>query len=197
MTRPATAEIYLPFQQNSWGWGNFFVRTTNDPAGLTRGFTETIRNADRAIPITNVRPLSQAIANTVAQPRFYALLFVLFGVTGLLLTLTGIYGVISYTVAQQTQEIGIRMALGAQARDVLRLVIGHGLVLTALGIGLGLMGAFGLTRLLQTLLFGVSPTDPLTFSAVAAVLALIALVACWIPARRAAKVDPMVALRCE
>src|SRR5262249_31443823 len=152
--------------QNSWGWGNFFVRTTNDPAALTKSFTEAIRVGDTTVPVAKVQPLAQAISDTVAQTRFYTLLFALFGATGLLLTLTGIYGVISYTVAQQTQEIGIRMALGAQARDVLKLVIGQGLVLTLIGIGLGLLGALGVTRLMQTLLFGVSATDVVTFAAV-------------------------------
>jgi len=197
LTRPANPELYLPYQQNSWSWGNFFVRTTNDPAALTRSFTEAIRSGDKTVPVTNVQPLTQAISDTVAQSRFYTLLFALFGATGLLLTLTGIYGVISYTVSQQTQEIGIRMALGARARDVLKLVIGQGMVLTLIGAGLGLLGALGLTRLMQTLLFGVSATDPLVFAGVAALLALVALVACYVPARRAAKVDPMVALRCE
>src|SRR5262249_34062394 len=105
LTKAATPELYLSFQQNSWNWGNFFVRTTNDPTALTRSFTEVIRSGDKTVPVTNVQPLTQAISDTVAQTRFYTLLFALFGVTGLLLTLTGIYGVISYAVSQQTQEI--------------------------------------------------------------------------------------------
>lgn len=197
LTKAATPELYLPFQQNSWGWGNFFVRTSTDPAALTRSFTEAIRSGDKTVPVTNVQPLTQAISDTVAQTRFYALLFALFGVTGLLLTVTGIYGVISYTVAQQTQEIGIRMALGARGRDVLKLVVGQGLVLTLIGIALGLLGALGVTRLMQTLLFNVSATDPETFAGVAAALVLVAFAACYVPARRAAKVDPMIALRYE
>jgi len=197
LTRPAAPELYLPYQQSSWNWGNFFVRTTNDPATLTRGFTEAIRSGDKTVPVTNVQPLTQAISDTVAQARFYTLMFALFGATGLLLTLTGIYGVISYTVSQQTQEIGVRMALGAQARDVLKLVIGQGLVLTLIGAGLGLLGALGLTQLMQALLFSVSATDPLVFAAVSASLIAVALAACYIPARRATKVDPMIALRNE
>ncbi|HEY7181512.1 MAG TPA: ABC transporter permease, partial [Blastocatellia bacterium] len=194
LTRPAAPELYLPYQQNSWNWGNFFVRTTNDPATLTRGFTEAVRSGDKTVPVTNVQPLTQAISDTVAQARFYTLLFALFGATGLLLTLTGIYGVISYTVSQQTQEIGVRMALGAQARDVLKLVIGKGLALTLIGVGLGLLGALGLTQLMQALLFSVSATDPLVFAVVSAALIIVALAACYVPARRATKVDPMVAL---
>lgn len=197
LTKAATPEIYLPYQQNSWNWGNFFVRTINDPAGLTRSFTEAIREGDRTVPVTNVQPLTQAISDTVAQARFYTLLFTLFGVTGLLLTMTGIYGVISYTVSQQTKEIGVRMALGAQARDVLKLVIGQGMILTLIGIGVGLCGAVLLTRLMQTLLFGINATDPMTFTGVAFVLTLVAFVACYVPARRATKVDPMIALRYE
>jgi putative ABC transport system permease protein len=197
LTKPATPELYLPYQQNSWNWGNFFVRTTNDPAVLTRSFTEAIRAGDKSVPVTNVQPLTQAIADTVAQTRFYTLLFALFGITGLLLTLTGIYGVISYTVAQQTQEIGIRMALGAQSKDVLKLFLAHGMLLTGAGILLGVAGAGALTRLMANLLFGVGATDPLTFTLIALALAFVALIACYVPARRATKVDPMVALRYE
>ena len=197
LIRSATPELYLPHQQNSWPWGSFLVRTTNDPATLTRSFTDTIRATDKTVPITRIRPLTEAISDTISQPRFYALLFGLFGATGLLLTLTGIYSVISYTVSNHTREIGIRMALGAQGRDVLKLIVGKGLVLTSIGIGIGLLGAFGITRVMQTLLFGVSATDWVTFTAVAMLLALVGLLATAIPARRATKVDPLVALRYE
>ena len=197
LIRAATPELYLPHQQNTWTWGNFLVRTTNDPAALTRSFTDAIRSTDKSLPVTRVRPLTEAISDTISQPRFYALLFGLFGATGLLLTLTGIYSVISYTVSHNTREIGIRMALGAQGRDVLRLIVGKGLILTLIGIGLGLLGAFGITRVMQTLLFGISATDWVTFTAVATLLSFVGLLATVIPARRATKVDPLVALRYE
>jgi putative ABC transport system permease protein len=197
LTRSATPELYLPHQQNSWPWGNFLVRTTNDPSVLTRSFEDTIRSTDKTIPVTRVRPLTAAISDTISQPRFYALLFGLFGATGLLLTMTGIYSVISYTVSHHTREIGIRMALGAQGRDVLKLIVGKGMLLTVIGIVLGLLGAFGITRVMQALLFDVSATDWVTFTAVAMLLAFVGLLAAAIPARRATKVDPLVALRYE
>jgi putative ABC transport system permease protein len=197
LIKSATPELYLPHQQNSWPWGNFLVRTTNDPAALTRSFTDTIRSTDKTVPVTRIKPLTESISETISQPRFYALLFGLFGATGLLLTLTGIYSVISYTVSNHTREIGIRMALGAQGRDVLKLIVGKGLLLTLIGIGIGLLGALGITRVMQTVLFGISATDWLTFTAVAMLLALVGLLATVIPARRATKVDPLVALRYE
>lgn len=197
LTLEPRPEIYLPYQQNSWDWGSFIVRTTNEPQLLTRGFTEAVSAADRTVPVTKVQPLMQAISDTTAQPRFYTLLFALFGATGLLLTMSGIYGVMSFTVTQQAREIGIRVALGAQRGDLMHLVVGHGLALALIGIGLGLFVAFGMSGLLQTLLFGVDKSDPMTLVAVATLLMLVALVACWIPARRAMKVDPMVALRHE
>jgi putative ABC transport system permease protein len=197
LTKPATPELYLPYQQNSWGWGNFFVRATQDPSSLIKTFTQEIQSGDRTVPVTGVQPLAQAISNTAAETQFYTFLFALFGAIGLILTLTGIYSVISYTVSQRTQEIGIRMALGAQAADVLKLFVGHGMVLTAAGIAIGVVAAWALTRLMTTLLFGLSANDPLTFAVIASLLTLIALLACWIPARRATKVDPMVALRYE
>jgi len=141
--------------------------------------------------------LTQAISDTVAQARFYTFLFALFGATGLILTVTGIYSVISYTVSQRTQEVGIRMALGAQTRDVLRLIVGQGMATALIGVAIGLAGAFALTRLMTSLLFSVTATDPLTFVAISLMLTGVALGACFVPARRAAKVDPMVALRYE
>ena len=197
LTKAAGPEIYLPHQQNSWNWGNFLVRTTNDSAGLTRSFQEAIRSTDKTVPVTRVRPLKEAISDSISQPRFYALLFGLFGLTGLLLTVTGIYSVISYTVSHHTREIGIRMALGAKAGDVLRLIVGKGVTLTLIGVAIGLLGAFGITRVMQTLLFGVTPTDWVTFTGVAMLLTFVGVLAAAIPARRATKVDPLVALRYE
>jgi putative ABC transport system permease protein len=197
LTMPARPEIYLPFQQNSWTWGNFFIRTTNEPATLTASFTDEIRSVDKTVPITGVEPLEREISDTTAQTRFYTILFAVFGATGLILTLTGIFGVISYTVSQQTQEIGIRLSLGAQGSDVLRTFVGRGMALTAVGIVLGLAAATGLTRLMASLLFGIGPVDGLTFAAIVLLLSLVALLACWIPARRATRVDPIIALRYE
>jgi len=197
LTKSATPELYLPHHQNSWPWGNFLARTTNDPATLTSSFTETIRAMDKSVPVTRVRPLKEAISATLSQPRFYTLLFGLFGATGLLLTVVGIYSVISYTVSHHTREIGIRMALGAKGTDVLKLIFGKGLVLTLIGIGIGLVGAWGITRVMQSMLFGISTTDWVTFTAVAMFLTLVGLIATAIPARRAIRIDPLVALRYE
>jgi ABC-type antimicrobial peptide transport system permease subunit len=133
----------------------------------------------------------------VAQPKFNALLLGLFAGLALLLTAIGLYGVMAYSVIQRAQEIGIRIALGAQTGDVLKMVLRHGLKLTTLGLSIGLVAAYALTRFMQSLLFGVRATDPSTFAAIALLLTAVALAACWIPARRATKVDPMVALRHE
>lgn len=197
LIKPAGPELYFPYQQNSWHWGNFLVRTSVDPSSLAGSFREQIRAGDPLVALTRIRPLDQAIASTVNQPRFYAFLFGLFGVIGLLLTITGIYGVISYTVAQRTQEIGIRMALGAQTSNVMKLVVGEVLILALIGVALGSGAAFGLTRFMSTLLFGVTPTDPMTFVVLSVLSVTVALLACYLPARRATKVDPIVALRSE
>jgi len=141
--------------------------------------------------------MEQLVGRSVAPQRFNMSLLGLFAALGLVLATVGIYGVIAYGVSQRTHEIGLRMALGAQARDVMKMVVRQGMTLAMIGVAAGLIASYALTRLMKTLLFGVSATDPLTFIVIALSLGLIALLACWIPARRAAKVDPMIALRCE
>jgi putative ABC transport system permease protein len=197
LAKAATPEIYLPYQQNSWGWGNFLVRTTGQPSSLAGSFREQIRSGDKTVTITNVGALSDAISETVAQPRFYTFLFGLFGALGLLLTVTGVYGLISYTVAQRTQEIGIRMALGATPHKVVRMVLWEGITLAIVGTALGVAASFALSRAITSLLFEVKPTDFLSFVAASAVLLGAAVLASYVPARRATKVDPLVALRYE
>jgi putative ABC transport system permease protein len=197
LTLAANPEIYLPYQQNSWGWGNFLVRTSGDPENLAPAFREQIRSIDKSVTLTNVRPLPEAISETVAQPRFYTFLFALFGAIGLVLTVTGVYGLISYTVSQRTQEIGIRMALGATRQNVVRMVLRQGVVLAVAGVAVGLAISLGLARVIVSLLFEVKPTDWISFSAATFVLLGAAILASYIPARRATRVDPLVALRYE
>jgi len=197
LTRSANPEIYLPFQQNSWTWGNFFVRTTVAPSNLAEAFRNEIRAVDPTVTVTKIRPLTLAISDTVNEPRFYTFLFSLFGVIGLVLTMTGVYGLVSYSVAQRTQEIGIRMALGATGHAVLRMVVWQGVVLAVAGVTLGLLGSYALSKLIEALLFETKPTDLATFMVASLVLLVAAFLASYIPARRATKVDPLVALRYE
>jgi ABC-type antimicrobial peptide transport system permease subunit len=152
---------------------------------------------DKDLPLEDAATMEQITANATSDSRFISITLGVFALIALLLGATGIYGVISYSVAERTREIGVRMALGAQRPEVLRLILAHGMKLALIGVALGLIAAFGLTRLMKSLLFGVSATDPLTFATIAMSLVFVALLACWIPARRATKVDPMVALRWE
>ena len=156
-----------------------------------------VAEADPGVAISSMRPMNELLDRSVEQQRFAVLLMELFAGLALLLAAVGVYGVIAYTVTQRTREIGIRVALGARARDVLRLVVGQGLALALGGIALGLGGAFALSRLLSGMLFEVSAADPAVYATVSALLLLAAFLACYIPARRATKVDPMVALRYE
>jgi predicted permease len=174
-----------------------FVRTAINPSQLAAPIREIVAAIDRDQPITKIKTMRDVVGETVAPRKFNMLLFGLFAVIAILLVALGIYGVMAYSVAERTQEIGIRMALGAQRTDVLRLIIRNGLTLTLIGVALGLALALALTRLMTTLLFGIAPNDVLTFAAVSLFLILIALLACYIPARRATKVDPLVALRYE
>jgi len=171
------------------------VRTSAPPEALTAALRAQVYALDPDLPVYNLRPLEQVVANAAGQPRFHTLLLGLFSAAAALLAAIGIYGVMTYTVTQRTHEIGIRLALGAQARDVRALVAGQGLKLALTGVALGLAAAFALTRLMKSLLYAVSPTDPLTFGVIALLLLSVALLACWLPARRATKVDPMIALR--
>jgi putative ABC transport system permease protein len=173
------------------------VRTQSDPASLAGPVRDAIAEIDRAQPIYDMQTLDQLVAKSLDQRRFTLTLMLLFGVIALVLSAIGIYGVMAFAVTQRTQEIGIRMALGASALDVLKMVVGSGMFLAAIGVAVGLIGAFALTRLMASLLFGVSPTDLVTFGLVTGGLLMVALLACYIPARRATKVDPLVALRYE
>ena len=173
------------------------VRTQSDPAALAGSVRGAIAEIDPGQPIYDMQPLDQLVAKSLGQRRFTLTLMLLFGVIALVLSAVGIYGVMAFAVTQRTQEIGIRMALGARAVDVLRLIIGSGMSLAAIGVLVGLVGAFAITRLMTSLLFGVSPTDIVTFVLVSAGLLLVAFFACYLPARRAMKVDPLIALRYE
>ncbi len=197
LDRQPPMQIYLADAQYPASFMTLVVRTTSDPVGFASAVRNETRTLDKEQAVFGIATLEELIGASIALRRFLMLLLLSFAAISLALAAIGIYGVISYAVKQRTQEFGIRLALGAQASDVLRLVVGQGLRLVLSGVLIGLVAAFGLTRLLSTLLFDVSATDPLTFALIALLLTVIALLACWIPARRATKVDPMVALRCE
>ena len=189
------AAMYMPTYQT--GGTNLVIRTKGDPTNLAAAVRREVQAIDPDQPVAAVKTMDQWLETSVAEPRYRTALLGLFALLALVLASTGIYGVMSYSVTQRTHEIGVRMALGARRVDVLRLVVSQGMLLVILGVGLGLVGAFALTRVMATLLFGVTAKDPVTFVAVATLLTLVAFVACYIPARRATKVDPLVALRYE
>jgi putative ABC transport system permease protein len=174
-----------------------FVRTDGDPASLAAAARAAIHRYDANLPVSGVAPLSAVVADTVARPRFLTLLVAVFGAAALLLSALGVYGVISFSVARRTREIGVRIALGADRRDVWRLVLREGLALAGLGLVLGCLLAAALSRTLRTVLFETPPQDPATLAAVAATLLGAALLACAVPARRAAALDPQDALRTD
>jgi putative ABC transport system permease protein len=193
----ADATAYLPYSQNPNRTMSLVIRGTLDPTRLVSAVRSEVRALDPGLPVSNVKPVSQMIDERISPKRLMTYILAVFAVCALLLASVGIYGVMSYAVTQRTQEIGIRMALGARAADVLKLVVGNGMTLALIGVAIGLAGAFGLTRLLGNLLFQVRPTDRFTFAAVSISLLVVALFACYVPARRATKVDPLVALRDE
>lgn len=193
--------IYTPYAQSgqAWKrWSEIVVKTTGAPApAFAAQCKAMIWKTDPLIPVTDIRPMSQFLAVSLAEQRFNTLLLGIFAGLALLLAGVGLYGVLAFLVTQRTREIGIRVALGAQARDVMRLVLRQGLALSLAGILLGICLSLAGTRVLTGLLYGVSPNDPATFAALALLLVLVALLACIVPARRALKVDPIVALRYE
>jgi putative ABC transport system permease protein len=195
--QPVRIESWMPLAQMPSGSMDVVLRTTGAPLALSNAVREAVWSLDRDLPIPSIQTIEQILSERVAQRRLNMLLLGLFAMVALILAAVGIYGVMNYAVTQRTNEIGVRIALGAQSGDVIGLVLKQGMALTLVGVAIGLIATFAMTRLMTSLLFGVSATDPITFAAIAALLIAVAILACWIPARRATKVDPMVALRYE
>jgi putative ABC transport system permease protein len=193
----AEPTVYWPYPELIMSGMTILVRTSNDPLAVVSGIHTELQQLDREQPMASIATMDQLLADSLSRARFTMLLLGIFAAVALVLASVGIYGLIAYSVTQRTQELGIRLALGAQRRDVFRLVLGQGTRLTLLGLVLGIAAALGITRLMASLLFGISATDPLTFAGVAGLLAFVALLACFLPARRATRVDPIVALRYE
>jgi putative ABC transport system permease protein len=190
-------EMFVPHPQSPQRDMSLVIRAAGDPVNLSRALRESVVAIDPDQPVNAIRSLPQLLSDSIAKPRFNFLLFTLFAAVALVLAVTGVYGVMSYAVTRRTREIGIRIALGARRGDVLKLVLRQGMSLMLTGTVIGLAGAIALTRLMARLLYGISPTDPVTFAAIALLLGSVATLACYIPARRATKVDPMIALRYE
>ena len=187
----------MPYRQIPVGGMTLVVRAAAHPEGLAAAVRRQVLELDNQLPVSNVMTMEGVIARSVWQSRFYTILFGVFATVALVLASVGIYGVMSYAITQRTHEIGIRMALGARRLDILKLTVRQGMTLALAGVAVGLCAAYGLTRLMANLLFGVSATDPETYGFIALLLVSVALLACYIPARRATKVDPLVALRYE
>jgi len=190
-------ELYFSTLQDPFASMSLVVRTTVEPESIAPAIRQAVAEVDHTVPVSKVQTMEHIVSTSVTQPRFNLFLIGLFSVIALLLSAAGIYGVTAYTVAQRTHELGIRLALGAQVGDVLRMIVGQGMAVIMVGVVLGLGAAFALLRLMKSWLFGISENDPLTFAAITIVLTLVALIACYIPARRATKVDPLVALKYE
>jgi putative ABC transport system permease protein len=190
-------QLYFPYTQKLWGHMTIVTRSSTDPKTLANSLRDTVWAIDKDQPVTGMKTLEQYIDDSVSKKRFSMVLLTSFAVAALILASVGIYGVMSYLVSQRKSEMGIRLALGAQPWDILRLILGQGLKLITIGVIVGLAAAVALTRLLSSLLFGVSATDPVTFIVIPLILAGVALGASFVPARKATKVDPIIALRNE
>ena len=200
LDEPVKAEMYFPYQQVNVIWyipRDLVIRTNGDTANLAGAVRQIIREVDPDQPVSNVATMAEVLGTEAAQRRMGMIMLAGFAALALLLASLGIYGVLAYFVTQHTNEIGVRQALGATPRNILFLVLRKGMGLTLAGVGIGLAASFALTRLMSSLLFGVTAADPLTFATVPLLLVMVALLACYIPARRATKVDPLVALRYE
>ena len=191
------SEVYFSHLQNPFAGMSLVIRSSVEPASLAASVQQVVAEVDKSVPVSNVQTMDHIVSESITQPRFNLFLLALFSTVAMLLSAAGIYGVTAYTVTQRTHELGIRLALGAQVGDVLRMILRQGMIVIGVGLGIGLIAAFLLMRLLRSLLFGVGENDPLTFVAITIVLLLVALVACYVPARRATKVDPLIALRYE
>jgi len=197
LNQDARVSMFVPHRVRPSRQMTIVARTATAPLNLSSALRGVVAEMDKNLAVSNIIPMQEIAAQSIGQERFTLLLLGVFSSLALLLAAAGIYGVMAYAVAQRTHEIGIRVALGAQTRDVLKLVVTQGMALVLAGVGIGLASALALTRFIRGLLFGVSATDAATFALVSLLLLAVALLACYLPARRAAKVDPMVALRCE
>jgi len=205
LDRPVLPTVYYPMTivsdetnvaLNRWFLSSWIVRTSGQ-VNIEAAIRDALKQVDPELPVANVRSMTDIVSSSITEQRFETTMMTAFAVLALLLTGIGLYGVLSYQVSQRTREIGVRLALGAQSGDVILMVIKQGLGLTAIGLGLGLLSSIWLTRLISGLLFGIQPTDILTFAGISGLLAIVALLACAVPALRASKVDPMIALRFE
>jgi putative ABC transport system permease protein len=190
-------QAYFPYLQRPLIFTEVVIRTAGDPTALGAAARSAVWRVDRDQPVWGVRSVERVITSALGQPKFIVWLTASFAGVALLLSMIGVYGVISFSVAQRTHEVGLRMALGAEGRQVVRMIVGEGTRLVVVALAIGLAASFGVTRLLRTQLFGIAPSDPLTFAVVTLLLGLVAIVACYLPARRASRVDPMVALRVD
>ena len=198
LDEPDPPQIYLPYRQWPVGSMSFLLKTAVPPESIADPVRRTVYSMDGNLPVGNVRTLETLVARSISQPRFYMTLLTVFASVALVLAAIGIFGVLSYAVAQRTREIGIRMALGAHQRTVVRLIVRDAMIMASVGVAIGTVAAFLLTEwLVAKLLFNTSPYDPATFTIVAVALAAVSLAAAYVPARRATRVDPIVALRAE